>query len=227
MDLASPVPAPLNFEEARNCMVDSQVRPNRVTDLRILSAMRRIPRELFVPPRLAALAYIDEDVPLGRGRALMEPMVIARLVQLAALAAGERVLVVAAGTGYGAALMAGCGAQVTALEEDEELLAIARDALVVVAPSVTLVSGPLAAGWPGGAPYDVILIEGAVRDIPEAIGSQLRPGPGRLVTVRTGHGSTGKGVLAEATPAGLRAQPVFDCATPLIPALLPAPGFVF
>ena len=227
MDFATPVPAPLDFEAARNCMVDSQVRPNKVTDPRILSAMRRIPRERFVPPKLAALAYIDEDVPLGRGRALMEPMVIARLVQLAAPRAGERVLVVAAGTGYGAALIASCGAQVIALEEDEELLAIARDALAAIASSVTLVSGPLAAGWPSAAPYDVILIEGAVRDIPEAIGAQLRPGAGRLVTVRTGHGSTGKGVLAEATEAGLRAQPVFDCATPLIPSLLPAPGFVF
>jgi protein-L-isoaspartate(D-aspartate) O-methyltransferase len=227
MAAASPTPALLDFEDARNHMVDSQIRPNKVTDPRILNAMRRLPRERFLPPRLAALAYADEDVPLGNGRALMEPMVLARLIQLAAPTPGARALVAAAGTGYGAAVLAACGAEVTALEQDEDLLAIAGVALAAEAPSVALVSGPLTAGWPGGAPYDIILIEGAVRDIPEAIGRQLRPDAGRLVTVRTGHGSTGKAVLAEPTPAGIRAQPVFDCATPLIPALLPTPGFVF
>ncbi|MBV8574890.1 MAG: protein-L-isoaspartate O-methyltransferase [Acetobacteraceae bacterium] len=227
MDIASPAPALLDFEDARNRMVDSQIRPNKVSDPRVLNAMRRIPRERFLPPQLAARAYVDEDVPLGTGRALMEPMVLARLVQLTAPTPGDRALVVACGTGYGAAVLTGCGVQVTALEQDEDLLAIAREALPSIAPSVKLVSGPLAAGWPDGAPYDIILIEGALRDIPEAIGAQLRPHAGRLVTVRTGHGSTGKGVFAEMTPAGLRDQPVFDCATPLIPALLPAPGFVF
>ena len=105
------------FAEARNNMVDSQVRPNKVTDPRIVAAMRQLPRERFLPPALAALAYADEDVPLGEGRVLIEPMVIARLVQLTAIAAGERALVVAAGTGYGAAVLAACGARVTALEE--------------------------------------------------------------------------------------------------------------
>ena len=105
------------FAEARNRMVDSQVRPNKVTDPRIIAAMRRLPRERFLPPHLAALAYADEDVPLGEGRVLIEPTVIARLVQLTAVAAGERALVVAAGTGYGAALLAACGARVTALED--------------------------------------------------------------------------------------------------------------
>ena len=112
------------FAEARNNMVDSQVRPNKVTDPRIIAAMRQLPRERFLPPGLAALAYADEDVPLGDGRVLMEPMVIARLVQLTAIAAGERALVVAAGTGYGAALLAACGARVTALEETAALLAM-------------------------------------------------------------------------------------------------------
>ncbi len=152
------------FADARNRMVDSQVRPNKVTDPRILAAMRHLPRERFIPPDLAALAYADADVPLGAGRVLIEPMVIARLLQLAAVAVGERTLVVGAGTGYGAAVLAACGARVTALEESAPLLAIARSILAELAPGVSLVSGPLAAGWPPGAPYDVILIEGAVRD---------------------------------------------------------------
>ena len=146
--------AALAFAEARNNMVDSQVRPNKVNDPRIIDAMRRLPRERFLPPALASVAYADDDVKLGRGRVLVQPMVIARLVQLTAVVAGERALVVAAGSGYGAALLAACGARVTALEEDETLLALARPSLAELAPSVSLVSGPLAAGWPAGAPYE-------------------------------------------------------------------------
>ena len=216
-----------DFAEARNRMVDSQIRPNKVTDPRIIAAMRRIPRERFLPPRLAAMAYVDDDVPLGRGRYLIEPMIIARLVQLTAVSPGERVLVVAAGPGYGASVIAACGARVTALEEDASLQAVARDVLAELAPSVSLVSGPMAAGWPTAAPYDVILIEGGVQAIPKAIGEQLRQQSGRLVAVTTGNERLGQAVLAEATPAGLRTQPMFDCATPPIPGLMRSPGFVF
>jgi protein-L-isoaspartate(D-aspartate) O-methyltransferase len=216
-----------DLTEARNNMVDSQVRPNKVADPRILAAMRRLPRERFLPPSLASLAYADTDVPLGRGRVLLEPMVIARLVQLTAVAEGERALVIAAGPGYGSALLASCGARVTALEDDPALLAQARLLLGELAPGVSLVSGPLAAGWPAGAPYDVILIEGAVTDIPPAVSEQLREGGGRLVAICTDGGTGGQAVLAEATMGGLRKQPMFDCASPPIPMLAPAPAFVF
>jgi protein-L-isoaspartate(D-aspartate) O-methyltransferase len=215
------------FAQARNNMVDSQVRPNRVSDPRIVAAMRHLPRERFVPPRLAALAYADEDVPLGEGRVLLEPAVIARLVQLTSIAAGERALVVAAGTGYGAALLAACGARVTALEESASLRDAAHSVLAELAPSVRLVAGPLGTGWPQGAPYDVILIEGAVRYIPPLVGEQLHRQAGRLVTICSGTAGLGQAVLAEATAAGLRTQPMFDCATPLIPSLMPSPSFVF
>ena len=223
-----------DYASARDHMVDGQVRPNKVIDPRIIRAMRSIPRERFVPPYLASLAYADEDVPLDRGRALMKPMVIARLVQLARVRDGDRVLVVGAGPGYGAALLAACGGQVTALEEDEALLAIARRTLPEFAPGAALVAGPLAAGQAAGAPWDVILIEGAVRTIPAAIALQLNPAGGRLVTVLAPGNATsgGQGVLAEpgqhsAPTATLRAAPIFDCATPLLPPLLPAPAFQF
>ena len=211
-------------------MVDSQVRPDRIVDPRLIRAMRTLPRERFVPPGRASMAYIDEDVRLPNGRALMEPRVLAHLVQSARVRAGERVLVVGAGTGYGAAVLASLGAVVTALEDDETLLAIARAVLPDVAPSVTIQIGPLTAGLPG--PWDVIMIEGAVNEIPSAIGQTLNHQGGRLVTVLAQSGGMGKGVLAEPINPGapdvtLRAQPQFDCATPLLPAFKPVPTFQF
>ena len=228
--MASPAHEPTHSDhhaDARKHMVDSQIRPNKVTDPRILAAMRHLPRERFLPASLGALAYADEDVPLGNGRYLLEPMVMARLLQIAAPREGERALVVAAGSGYGAAVLSQCGPRVTAVEDDTALLALAREALAAEAPSVNLVAGPLAAGWQAGAPYDIIVIEGAVREIPPAIAKQLKTDGGRLVTVIAGPGRTNQAVLAEATPAGLRAQPVFDCGTPALPSLLPASEFVF
>ncbi len=220
-----------DYAAARNNMVDCQVRPNRVTDPRVLDAMRSLPRELFVPPPLAPLAYLDEDLPLGGGRYLIEPLVTARLTQLARVKAGERVLVVAAGTGYGAAILAACGGLVTALEEDDALMAIALRLLPRLAPSVRLVNGRLAAGLPGDGPWDAIMIEGAVTAIPDAYASQLAPG-GRLVTAMAPTGvSGGRVVLAEPVATGtgqrLRSREMFDCNTPLLPNLSPAPSFVF
>jgi protein-L-isoaspartate(D-aspartate) O-methyltransferase len=222
-------------------MVDGQIRPNRVRDPRILNAMRTLPRERFLPPHLAHLAYVDEDVPLGRGRVLMEPLVIARLVKLCAPQPGERGLVVGSGTGYGAALLAACGVDVVALEDDPELRAIAAEAWQHVPTEeggrITAADGPLPAGWAQGGPYDMILIEGAVREIPPAIVSQLKPSPPdmnrvnkggpRLVTVVSYPGTGRQAVLAEPSVGGLRCQSEFDCGTPFLPALLPKPGFVF
>ncbi len=215
------------FADARKCMVDSQIRPNRVTDSRILSAMRRIPRERFLPDNVWALAYADEDVPLGHGRFMMEPMVFAKLVQAAGLRENERVLVVGAGTGYGAAVLAACGCKVTALEEDAELLWFARGVLPVEAPGVTVVTGPLAAGWPKHAPYDLILIEGAAPEIPPALAAQMQQQTGRIVAVICGEGRITQAVMAEATASGLGVCPLFDCATPPIPSLRKNAVFAF
>jgi protein-L-isoaspartate(D-aspartate) O-methyltransferase len=223
----SPMPPP-DLDAARRHMVDSQIRPNRVSDGRVIAAMRRLPRERFLPAALADRAYIDEDVPLGQGRVLIEPLVIARMVQLARPIAGERALVVGAGTGYGAALLDACGLHVTALEQDEALLAIARPALAAFARDVTVVQGPLAAGVTDGGAWDIVLIEGAVPVIPPAIAAQVRRPGGRLVTVLSPGGvAPGQIVLAEPSVAGLRAQPAFDASTALLPPLVRAPGFVF
>lgn len=217
-----------DFAAARALMVDGQIRPNKVTDSRIVAAMRSLPRERFVPADRAALAYSDEDVPLGGGRYLVEPMVIARLVQLAAVREGERALVVAAGSGYGAALLAACGAEVTALEQDAALLAVARAVLPGVAPAVRVVEGKLAEGWKAAAPYDVILIEGAVPEIPEAVVAQLRGEGGRLVTVLKSGPRIGQAVLCGRAGGGrLERRTMFDCAVPVLPMLRREAGFVF
>ncbi len=216
----------IDYADARNLMVDGQVRPNKVYDPRLLAAMRRLPRERFVPPHAIPLAYSDEDVPLGNGRVLTEPMVIARLIQLAAVRAGERALVVGAGSGYGAALLAACGARVTALEEDESLLAMARTALAGIS-GVDLVAGKLADGWPGAGPYDLVLIDGAADEVPAAIIGQIRTPGGRLVGVLTGKDGLGRAGIGEPVAGGLSFQAAFDCATPVLPALARQPGFVF
>jgi protein-L-isoaspartate(D-aspartate) O-methyltransferase len=216
----------IDYADARNMMVDGQVRPNRVYDRRVLDAMRRLPRERFVPPQAVALAYSDEDVPLGNGRVLMEPMVIARLVQLAGVRAGERALVVGCGSGYGAALLAACGAQVTALEQDEALLALARTALTGI-DGVTLVGGRLRDGWAAGAPYDLVFIEGAADEVPAALIAQIRTPGGRLVGVLRASDHVFHAGIGEPSAGGMSFRPEFDCATPVLPALRRQPGFVF
>jgi protein-L-isoaspartate(D-aspartate) O-methyltransferase len=215
------------FADARNFMVDSQIRPNRVVDQRVLSAMRTVPRERFLPAKVRALAYADQDVPLGNGRFLMEPMVFARLLQAAVLRENEQVLVAGAGTGYGAAVLSACGCRVTALEEDSALLTLAGAILPREAPGVNLVSGPLASGWASHGPYDLILIEGAVPEIPPALAAQTRQDTGRILGALHVPGRVTQAVMAEATSFGLSFSPLFDCATRALPSLRKAPAFSF
>lgn len=215
---------------ARRHMVDGQLRPNRVTDPRILAAMGELPRERFLPPGLAARAYADEDVRLPNGRGLIQPMMIARMLQMLGLRDGDRALVVGAGTGYAAAVAARCGARVIALEEDAELLAIARHAVAgLVSPQAfRLVQGPLATGHAAAAPYDAILIEGEIPEVPEAIAGQLAEG-GRLATVLAGaaRGVGSRAVLGRRAGGSFTLTDAFDCATLALPSLRTKPGFVF
>ncbi len=216
-----------DYASARAHMVDGQLRPNRVSDRRLLEVLRELPRERFLPEPLRPLAYIDEDLPLGGGRVLMEPLVLARLLQLARARPGERVLIVGAGVGYGAAVLSRCGADVIGLEEVPALLAAARYACGALAPGVNLVAGRLADGHADGGPYAAIVIEGAVRAIPPALIGQLAQPDGRIITVLAEAGRTQQAVVAEATAAGLVTRPAFDASTPLLPSLLAAPSFTF
>jgi protein-L-isoaspartate(D-aspartate) O-methyltransferase len=216
-----------DFATARDIMVDGQLRPNRATDPRVLDTMRRLPRERFVPPSLAALAYIDDHLKLTATRVLMRPLALARLIQLAAPRQGETALLVGAGSGYGAAVLAACGVHVTALEEDATLLALAQQAAAALGgAAVSFVGGKLAEGCPAHAPYDLVFIEGAVQAIPDRIGRQVAQN-GRLVTVLAPKGGQGVAVVAEPSAGGLSVRPAFDVATPYLPELLPAPVFTF
>jgi protein-L-isoaspartate(D-aspartate) O-methyltransferase len=221
----------MDYADARRRMLDGQLRPNKVTDPRLLAAMGEIPRERFLPDGpLRARAYADEDVPLPgpAGRALTEPMVIARLIQLAVLRRGDRVQLLPAGTGYAAAVMAAMGARVVALEEDEALAAAARSALAGLAGAEEsrILRAPIAQGHAAGAPFDAILIEGEVPEVPPALVEQLAEG-GRLVTVLAGRGRVGRAVLGRRIGGSFSVASVFDCAITPVREFAPASAFVF
>lgn len=162
-----------SFADMRSAMVDCQLRTNDVIEPSIVGAFSRVPRENFVPPALAALAYIDRPLALGGDRRLNAPLVTARLLVAADIAAGQRVLLVGAATGYAAALLADLGAVVVAVECDPALAAAARDAL---GDRVIVVERALADGAPDHAPFDRIVIDGAIETLPTALTDQLVDG---------------------------------------------------
>ncbi|QIB35614.1 protein-L-isoaspartate O-methyltransferase family protein [Ancylobacter pratisalsi] len=219
----------IDFAEMRRAMVDAQVRANDVTDLRIVAAMLETPRERFVPPGLQNFAYIDDDLLVKPGtpaRYLMEPMVLAKLLQAAEISSDALVLDVGAATGYSTAVLAKLAGQVVALEEDAELAAQGSTLLVELGLlNAAYVQGPMTAGWPGEAPYDVILLNGSIDSAPEALLAQLKP-EGRLVAV-LGQGRSGRATVYVNTPGGIGSRIVFDAAVPTLPGFEARAGFVF
>jgi protein-L-isoaspartate(D-aspartate) O-methyltransferase len=215
------------FDVARVHMIESQIRTNKVSDDRLLAAIAEIRRELFVPEQLQPVAYVDDDMPLGGGRYLMEPMVAARLLQAASAERADIALVVGAGAGYEAAVLARLARAVVALEEDPQLARRARAALVDHGiAAVSVVEGPLALGHRQRAPYDVIMFGGAVAEVPNEIVAQLAE-EGRLVAVVKAAGGIGRATLTTKTGGAIARRVMFDAATPLLPGFQPKPTFVF
>jgi len=211
---------------ARRLMVDGQVRTADVTDAALLDAMMTVPRERFVPPALAQVAYLDDDIPVGGGRALLKPMVLAKLIQAAGIGREDRVLDVGCATGYSSAILARVAGAVTALEENEELARQAKAALAQIdATGVQIVVGPLTAGWPAAAPYDAILLNGATEIVPEGLGRQLKP-EGRLTGIDR-RSRAGKGTIYRVVEGVLVGRPIFDASAPLLPGFAATPSFAF
>lgn len=217
-----------DFTLARRNMVDGQLRPNRVTNSQLLAAVSALPREKFLPEGLRSVAYSDEDVPLGGGRFLMEPMVLARLIQTLQPRETDRALVVASGRGYGAALLSRLVKTVVAVESDAALAAAAlQTAKELQLANIDLKVGPLEAGAAELGPYDVILVEGAVQQVPQAIVEQLVDG-GRLATIVAGPpGALGTAQLFIKEGGVASGRPLFDAGTPSLPGFAPPPRFTF
>ncbi len=215
------------YDAARANMVESQLRPNKVTDERLIAAFMRIRRELFVPERLRGVAYVDDDLALGGGRYLMRPMVAARLLQAAMVDARDTALVVGAGVGCEAAVLAQLARNVVALEENPELARIGRSALVDHRiASVSYVEAPLPLGHRQRSPYDLILFAGAVAEIPGEIHRQLAQG-GRIAVVLRQRECVGRATLITRAGGTLASRVMFDAATPLLPNFDAKPAFVF
>ncbi len=216
-----------DMSKARHFMVEGQVRTNDVTDLRIIELMGSIARERFVPPDKQALAYAEACVEVGPGRFLADPRSLAKLVQALEIQPGDRVLDIACATGYSSALLAGLSADVTALEEDEALAKAATVALAGVERLGRLsgVVGPLKAGAPQHAPYDAILVNGSVEEIPQAWVDQLKDG-GRLAVILNG-GPVGKANLCVRKAGILGKRVVFDATVPPLPGFARVKTFAF
>jgi protein-L-isoaspartate(D-aspartate) O-methyltransferase len=216
-----------DFAQARINMVDNQLRPNGITDSRILDAMQAVIREDFVPQAQRSLAYMDGDVVLDGSisRCLIEPMAFAKMVQLAGITAGAEVLQIGAGTGYGSAVLAQLAGHVVALESDTQLLGLARANLIGVV-NVSLTEGLLAAGAANSGPFDAILIEGRVEHVPEPLFLQLKNG-GRLVAA-IGDRDMAKCCVWTADGRNYTQKFAFDISIATLPSFgKPKPGFAF
>ena len=197
-----------DFAVARRAMVDCQLRPQGVTDRAVLAAMGHVERERFVPESARDFAYFDRPLKIAEGRSMMPPAALGRLLSEVAPAAGEKALIVGAGTGYSSALLSAMGLDVTAIESDDSLLASATTT------GANIAKAELATGYAKGAPFDVILIDGAVEQLPDGLVSQLAEGGrialaridrgvSRLVVGRKVHGSVGMTTVADADVAPL------------------------
>jgi protein-L-isoaspartate(D-aspartate) O-methyltransferase len=216
MTVQTPIP---DFAAARAAMVESQLRPQGVTDPVVVQAMGSVEREKFLPTHTRSVAYVDRAVAMGDGRFLAAPAMLGQLLTQMVPEAGQRALVIGSGTGYSAAVLAAMGVQVVALESSAELAAAARKL------GIKTVEGPLEAGWEKGAPYDQILIDGAVEYIPDEIIAQLADG-GRLGAALLDRG-VGRLIVGRKSGIAFGYLSVGDSAAPALPGFTRPQAFTF
>jgi protein-L-isoaspartate(D-aspartate) O-methyltransferase len=216
MTVQTPIP---DFATARAAMVENQLRPQGVTDPAVLHAMGSVEREKFLPSHTRPVAYVDRAVAMGEGRFLAAPAVLGQLLTQMVPEVGQRALVIGAGTGYSATVLAAMGLQVVALESSAELAAAARK------NGIKAVEGPLEAGWEKAAPYDQILIDGAVEYIPDGIVEQLAEG-GRLGAALLDRG-VARLIVGRKSGIAFGYLSVGDSAAPALPGFARPQAFTF
>lgn len=222
--LEAPAPVLANSAALRQAMVASQLRTSAVNDPRVVAAMAQVERERFLPGAAARFAYADTMVELPGGRRHNNPLATGRLLTEAQVQPGDRVLLVGAAGGYAAALLAKLAQHVVALECEPALAALARAALVGTG-NVEVVEGPLHEGWAAGAPYDLIVVDGAIEVVPGALVDQARPGA-RMATGLIDRGVT-RLAAGERSAAGFGLTDFADCACPVLPGFARPPRFSF
>lgn len=217
----------MDFTAARLNMVENQVRTNRISDQSVIDALSAVPREVFVPKPMRGFAYVDDDLDVGGGRFLIEPLILAKLIQAAQIAPTDVVLNIGDATGYATAVIARLAQTVVALECDGDWCARATAALGDLGiDNAAIVQGALETGYPAQAPYDVIIFSGAVDDVPASICRQLGDG-GRLMAVVDAGAGLGKGTLVVRVGDTFGRRILFDAATPMLPGFGERPRFVF
>ena len=216
MTIHAPVP---DYSAARTSMIDTQLRPQGVNNVAVIEAIRAVEREKFVAAEARPLAYTDRTVPIGNGRLMSSATVIGLLLTEIAPVEGERALVVGCGTGYSCALLKALGVSVLGLECDPALAAEARS------NGIDVVEGPLEEGWKKGSPYDILIIDGAVEYIPDAIIAQLTPA-GRLGTSFIDRG-VARLVVGRRAGNGFGVHSLADFGAAPLPGFVKPRGFTF
>jgi protein-L-isoaspartate(D-aspartate) O-methyltransferase len=216
------------FAKARRNMVDSQILPNRVTDERVIAAFEELPRELFLPTSRAGLAYADESILIDDDRYLMQPMVLARLLEILDLRSTDVALCIGSATGFAVAALANLVDTVVAVENNDDMRQKAERTLGELGiDNIAIVDGELQEGHPSQAPFDVILIDGAVNEVPSKLAVQLSDG-GRLAAVEMPVGRTvGRGVIVTRYGQSINKREVFDASEPLLPGFEKEAEFAF
>lgn len=223
---------PYDQSPAQN-LIDGQLTPNDITSTPLLTVMRDIPREKFVPEAFARAAYVDEEIPLGEGRYLIAPLVQAKLMQALDAQPHESILVIGSATGYTAAVLSHFAARVELVEESPRIARMAQDALQSLGiANVKVVQHPLTHGAPGAGPYDAILVEGAVQVLPDAVTAQLKDG-GRILVCENrqlrpgGHVGLSQAKYYEKREGMLSGRVLFEAGISLLPGFEASPKFSF